>query len=272
MTKNNTILRTFLLAVAALCIFSAATVFGISFFEEWLGIIVGVVMMAAAIPLHIFGKKQKLLYFISYLFNTVGCGFSASAYYITSKINAELGELFAAALIAIIFLFACAAVYFFTSKEFKAVCIVFCILDSLVAAFAVGGWITEGDAFFSFLFFSCLVAFFYIFAMKTAAKEYETCEIMRTVSLHSFGIFVLITVIVLFILSEGDGFDGFDLGDLGSGKSKKKNNATAKALSLGALEVADDVLGSAGLSDYANAKEDENDEEKFRKENPKYFE
>ena len=272
MTKNNTILRTFLMAVTALCVFAAATVFGISVFEEWIGIIIGVIMMVAAIPLHRFGKKQNLLYFLSFLFNSVGCGFSASAYYITQKINAELGELFAAALIAIILLFACAAVLFFTSKMFTEVSVVFLILDSLVAAFAVAGWVTEGDAFFSFLFFSCLVAFFYIFAMKKAAKEYETCEIMRTISFHSFGIFILVTVIVILILSEGDGLDGFDLGDTGSGKSKKKNKSTANALALGALEVADDALGSVGLSDYASAKEDENDEEKFRKENPKYFE
>ena len=82
MTKNGTILRTFLFAVAALCVFSAATVFGISIFEEWLGIIVGIPLMIAAIPLHRFGKKQKLFYFLSYLLNSVACGFSASAYYI----------------------------------------------------------------------------------------------------------------------------------------------------------------------------------------------
>ena len=271
MTKNNTVLRTFLFAVAALCVFASATVFGISVFEEWLGIIVGVIMMVAAIPLHRFGKKQNLLYFLSFLFNSAGCGFSASAYYITQKINAELGELFASALIAIVFLFACAAVYFFTSKEFTAVCVAFCILNSLIAAFAVGSWITEGNAFFSFLFFSCLVAFFYIFAMQTAAKEYETCEIMRTISLHSFGIFILVTVIVILIISEGDGLDGLDLGDIGNRKSKKKNNATAKALALGALELADDALTATGLSDYTSNKE-ENNEEKFRKENPENFE
>ena len=272
MTKNNTILRTFLMAVTALCVFAAATVFGISVFKEWLGIIVGVIMMVAAIPLHRFGKKQNLLYFLSFLFNSAGCGFSASAYYITQKINAELGELFAAALIAIVFLFACAAVYFFTSKEFTAVCAAFCILDSLIAAFAIGFWVTEGNAFFSFLFFSCLVAFFYIFAMKKAAKEYETCEIMRTVSLHSFGIFVLITFIVLLILSEGDGLDGFDLGGTGSGNSKKKNKSTENALALGALELADDALTATGLSDHTSKKEEENNEEIFKKENPEYFE
>ena len=156
MTKNGTILRTFLFAVAALCVFSAATVFGISVFEEWLGIIVGIPLMIAAIPLHRFGKKQKLFYFLSYLLNSVACGFSASAYYITAKINAELGELFAAALIAIILLLACAAVFFFTSKAFTVISVVFIIIDSLVAAFAVAGWVTEGDSFFSFLFFSCL--------------------------------------------------------------------------------------------------------------------
>ena len=271
MTKNNTVLRTFLMAVTALCVFAAATVFGISVFEEWLGIIVGVIMMVAAIPLHRFGKKQNLLYFLSFLFNSAGCGFSASAYYITQKINAELGELFAAALIAIVFLFIASVVYCFTTSAFKVACIMLCVLDVAIAAFAVYGWVTDGNAFFSFLFFSCLVAFFYIFAMQTAAKEYETCEIMRTISLHSFGIFILVTVIVILIISEGDGLDGLDLGDTGSGNSKKKNKATAKALALGALELADDALTATGLSDYASNKE-ENNEENFRKENPEYFE
>lgn len=272
MTKNGTILRTFLLAVSALCVFSAATVFGISVFEEWLGILVGIPLMIAAIPLHRFGKKQKLLYFLSYLFNSTACGFSASAYYITAKVNAELGELFAAALIVIVFLFIATVMYFFTTSVFKFACITLCTLDIALGAFAVYGWVTEGDAFFSFLFFSCIVAFFYIFAIQTAAKEYETCEILRTVSLHSFGIFILVTVIVILIISEGDGLDGFDLGDIGSGKSKKENKTTAKALALGALDIADDTLSAVGLSDYAKAKEAENEEEKFRNENPEFFE
>lgn len=270
MTKNNTILRAFLLSVAALCVFAAATVFGISVFEEWLGIIVGVIIMIAAIPLYRFGKKQKLLYFLSFLFNSVGCGFSASAYYITQKINAELGELFAAALIAMIFLFVANLIYCFTTAAFTSACIILCVLDTAIAIFAIYGWITEKDAFFSFLFFSTLVAFFYIFAMKKAAQEYETCEIMRTVSLHSFGIFILITFIVILIISEGDGLDSLDF-DFGNGK-KKKNKATANALALGALEVADDALSSAGLSDYASAKQDENQEENFKKDNPENFE
>ena len=81
--------------------------------------------------------------------------------------------------------------------------------------------------------------------MKKAAKEYETCEIMRTVSLHSFGIFVLITFIVILILSEGDGLD-FDFGDTGSGNSKN-------------------------LSDHTSKKEEENNEENFKKRKSRIF-
>lgn len=271
MLKNHIIFRAFLFSAAALGVFASSAAFGTSFFTEWLGILAGVLTMGAAIPCHLLGKKQKFLYFLSFLFNSVGCGFSASAYYTTEKINADLGELFAAALILAVFLFASSMLYCFTTEAFTAACVTLCVLDALIAAFAVYGWMTDGDAFFSFLFFSCLVAFFYIFAIQTAAKEYETCEIMRTISLHSFGIFILVTVIVILIISEGDGLDGLDLGDTGSGNSKKKNKATAKALALGALELADDALTATGLSDYASNKE-ENNEENFRKENPEYFE
>ena len=255
MEKKEKILSAFLFAASALCIFSAATLFGIAAFEEYVGIVIGVAMMLLAVFFHnltkIFcgvSKRSKAPYYISYFLNTVACGFSASSYYVTCKINAELGEIFAAVLIAVIFLFFCAVIFFFTSKKFTAVCVVFCMLDTLVAAFAVGGWASEGNAFFSFLFFSCVMAFFYIFAIRTAAKKYIRSPIVRTVSLHSFGIFILITFIVLVILSEGDGLDGLDGFDFGGNTDSKKKKSQ--------------------ISD-ANA---ENLEADFKRENPEYFE
>ena len=232
MTKNKTVLSAFVFAAAALCIFSAATLFGISAFEECVGIVIGVAMMIVALLCHNISKlfrsvprKSKLPYFISFLLNTVACGFSASAYYTVLEINAGVGELFAAALIAALLLAVCAAVYCFVSAH-TVLCIVFCLLDIALGAFAVYGWVTAENAFFSFLFFSCIVAFFYIFAIKTAAKKYMRAPLVQTVSLHSFGIFILITFVVLIVLSEGDALDGFDGSEFGSGGGKKKKVKT----------------------------------------------
>jgi hypothetical protein len=254
MKKSKNIITAFLFSAASLCIFAVATLWGISVFQEWEGIVIGATMMLAAVFFHNLPKifrniprKNTAPYLISYLLNTVACGFSASAYYITEKINADIGELFAAALITVIFLSVCVFLYRSTSQPFTAVTILLCVLDAALAAFAVYGWVTEGDAFFSFLLFSCVISFFYIFAIRTSAKEYRRCPLVRTVSLHSFGIFILVTFIVLLILSEGDGLDGFDLGNTGSGNSKNLSNHTSK-------------------------KEEENNEENFKKENPEYFE
>ena len=243
MLKNHIIFRAFLFSAAALGVFASSAAFGTSFFTEWLGILAGVLTMGAAIPCHLLGKKQKFLYFLSFLFNSVGCGFSASAYYTTEKINADLGELFAAALILAVFLFASSMLYCFTTEAFTAACVTLCVLDALIAAFAVYGWMTDGDAFFSFLFFSSLIALFYIFAMRKAAKEYDTCDIARTVSLHSFGIFILITVIVLALISEGEIFDGFDSSNFKDVKKKNKGKAiTGAVIAAEALDTAADIV------------------------------
>ena len=254
MTKNTAIMRAFLFALSALCIFAVSTVFGISIFEEWLGIIAGGLVMVAAIPLHVFGKKCRFLYIMSFLFNTAACGFSASAYYNISETNAELGEFLTAVFIAIVFLLFCTAVYCFTVTAFKTVCITLIIFNAVLAAFAVHGWISEGDAFFSFLFFSCIVTTFYIVAIKSAAIEYESGNIARTVSLHSFGIFILITIIVIAIISEGDSLDVLDSDMLSS--EKKNTNVN---------EISDAVLASEfidtsiKITDTPKSKDDNNE-------------
>ena len=251
--QKKNILYTFLFSAVALCIFSAATLFGTYIFSEWFGIIVGVAMVVAAIPLHNIAKNHKFLYFISYVLNTVGCGFSASAYYIVQKVPASLGEFFAATLPAMLPLLLYTAVFMLVGKGGKIVCSIFCALDLALAAFAVYAWVTKGGAFYSFLFFSSVVAFFYIIAIKSVSGDEEILtkkgSFVRTVSFSSFGIFIIVTLIVAAILSEGEILDGFDADIFGN--PKKKSKIAAATLAVEALDVAGDVI-----SDNTHKEED----------------
>ena len=242
--QNKNILYTFLLATLALFIFSASTFLGIAIFEEWFGIIVGVAMMVAAIPLHNIAKNFKFLYFVSYLLNTVGCGFSASAYYLEEGATADLGEFFASTLIPALLLLICAVVFVLVNKRNKRICTLFCVLDIALAALAVYYWITEGETFWSFLFFSAVMAFFYIIALRVVDNDEEFFgakgSFFRTVSFFSFGIFIIVTIIVAAVLSEGEIFDGFDT-DIFGNPNKKKNNIAASAAMAEAVVLADEM-------------------------------
>ena len=49
------------------------------------------ILMILAVPVHIFAKKHKLLYILSYALNTVGSGFAVSAYYLEKQLTTVLG-------------------------------------------------------------------------------------------------------------------------------------------------------------------------------------
>lgn len=280
MTRNKNIFYTFLFAAAASCIFTASTLLGISLFteDEYVGIVIGVALMLVALLFHNLAKLFRAIprsstapCFISYLLNTVGCGFVASSYYTAVKSQAELGELFAAALPAILLVLLCTCVFIFTKKYFATVLVTFCVLDAALAAFAVYGWITDDSPFFSFLLFSCVFSIFYVIALYDIARNEEKARrrsaLMRKISFHSFGIFIVITVIVLFVLSllDGDGFDLSDLGDIGDvgdGKKKKSKSAKGKAAvaSAAALEVLD--AGQHVIGDAVDAHREKNKKNK----------
>lgn len=224
--QNKNILYTFLLATLALFIFSASAFFGMAIFEEWFGIIAGVIMMIAAIPIHNIAKKQKFFYFVTYLLNTVGCGFSVSAYYLFEGTTADLGEFFASTLPLVLLLLICAVVFVLVNKRNKRICTLFCVLDVVLAAFAIYFWVTDGASFWSFLFYSAVMSFFYIIALKVVDNDEEFFgtkgSFFRTVSFFSFGIFIIVTIIVAAVLSEGEIFDGFDVDIFGNVKKNKK--------------------------------------------------
>ena len=257
MTQHNkNILYTFLFAAAAMFIFSFSAVLGADLFEEWFGIIFGAAFMIAAIPVHNIAKRHTFLYFVSYLLNTIGCGFSVSAYYAVSGDDYNIGDFTAAILPAIALLLICAVVFVIVDRRNKRICFIFCVLDVILAAFAVYNWVKEASAFWTFMFFATTVALFYIIALRVVDNDEEFFgtkgSFVRTVSFFSFGIFIIVTLIVVAILSEGEIFDGFDIDIFG--KDKKKQNIAAAAI---AAETASDV-GEA----ISNAKNKKDKDEK----------
>ena len=73
---------------------------------------------------------------------------------------------------------------------------------------------------YSFGFFTILLSLFYhcVFALTVNNDRL----VLRDISFGSFGAFVIISIVVLFILTEGEILEGFDIGG-GEGKKKVKH-------------------------------------------------
>ncbi len=213
----------FLSSLAAMGIFILSTLLATSVCAKWYGLIVGIALMIVAIPIHCQGKKSKLFYALSFLVNSVANGFSVSAYYISKSIALNVGDMLKACLLPVLILF---LVYFIVqifpkSKNVVSISVVVISCITLVALLVF--WIRQGEVLFSFGFFAVLLSIFTLCVMGVTANN--TRNVLRDISFGSFGAFVMISVVVLFILSEGEILEGFDVSGMDDGKKvKSKKN------------------------------------------------
>lgn len=211
----------FLFSLISLGLFILSTLFATAVCQKWHGLAIGIGLMLLAIPFHCIGKKFKWGYLLSFLANAIANGFSVSAYFITQNIPLDLYSLLLAIIPAAGILL---LVYFMLQtfhKTKKVTVTVACILNALLTIAFLVFWIMEGNIIFSFGFFSSLISFFYLCVFGITINHDER-SVLRDISFGSFGSFIILTVVVIFILSEGEILEGFDLS--GDSSDKKKNS------------------------------------------------
>lgn len=222
----------FIFAIMAYVLFAFSTIFAISICTEWYGLIVGAVLMVLAVPVHIFAKKHKPLYILSYALNTIGSGFVVSAYYLEKELNVIPESLFLPMLIpALVSLVTYLLIRLFPKIKKFVLAVSTIGTIAMLIAFAVL-WIKNGYDFYSFAFFNAVFTLFYVVVDAVTTGEYDRL-VIRDISFGSFGIFLVIALVVLFIISEGEILDGvfdgiFDIGTSVVDSSQPKNNKRHK--------------------------------------------
>lgn len=210
----------FLFSLIALGIFPFAA-YGMTLaFTNWYALICGVVLMVIAIPFHIWGKKTSACYIISFAFNTIGNGASAAAYYLEVGIAPDLLEVFFAVIPAAGILFLVYLMLQIFAKTKKFTLIFALIINAMLMIAAIVFWIIDGSIIFSFGFFGLIISLFYLCVFGITIDN-DKRGVMRDISFGSFGAFIIITVVVLTILSEGDILDGLDF-DIGGKKRRNR--------------------------------------------------
>ena len=223
-----------LFSVVALLVFTGCCYLGQDWFLKWHGIPTGGVLMLLAIPLHLLGEKSAISYVFSFLLNTAGMGFCASAYYTMTIAPSALEDLLPALVLPLaILLVTCILLVVCIEKKQPIVTIVIFLEIALIIA-SIVFWVDRGAEFYAFSLFSLVVASFYTVVYHFAIDEDEY-SILRDVSLGSYGAFLLVGVAALVAIAcvAGDGCDcdggdccdcdcsGCDCGS-GDGKTKAK--------------------------------------------------
>lgn len=211
----------FIFSAISLGVFILSTLISVNLFSKWYGIIASVILMVLAIPFHIAGRKFNVLYLIGFFINSIANGCSVSAYYVTKNISFTLYELLISALPALVILLLVYLSLQIYSKTKRFSISISIALISILMIITIIFWIKTNSVFFSFGFFSLLIALFYLGVFGISINHDERA-VIRDVSYGSFGSFVMLTVIVIVILSEGCVLDGLDIGGEGKPKNKSK--------------------------------------------------
>ena len=189
--------------------------------DGWESFLLNVLLMLAAIPCHILGKKVIALYWVSLIINAVGCGFGIAASYAALERAILLPELLFGLIPACLLLLLTAGIQGTVKTRGRLVngllygLNILLLIGAIYVLFAIHGNVGAYAAF-------CLtVTLFFLWIFGTAPGQ-PAVKILRNVSFGGFGIGFVIAFIAIFILSEGDALDGLDLGLLPDASVKKK--------------------------------------------------
>ena len=212
----------FVFSLGFMGFFVLSSLFSIQICQKWYGLAIGIVMMIIAIPFHYNGKKVLWGYLSSFTINSIASGFVVSAYYIKNQAALNIYELLIATIPAAAIIFLVYIMLQNFNKTKKVTITVAGIINAVLTITTIVFWIIHGNVVFSFGFFCSLIIFFYICVFGITINHDER-SVFRDISFGSFGSFIIISVVVIFILSEGEILDGLDFGG-GDGvkRSKKK--------------------------------------------------
>jgi len=190
------------------------------FVYEWLGILVGCIIILFAIIPHRLGKINSAAYILSVAMNGIGTGFAISAYYIVKEKPVSVsGLIFVSLIAAALYTLANLLIYLFRKKN--TFIMIFGIAVGLILISSVVLWIIRGGFLYSFGFFASLLLLFFL--SVTAITIWNPARVaLRDLSFGAFGSFVVAALVVVAILSEGDIVDGVDIADA-TKKGKKKS-------------------------------------------------
>lgn len=177
--------------------------------KPWPGIIAGGVLMVAAIPLCINGKRHKVFYYATCILNAVASGlFTASYFTFVNKTPDFVDMLPPVTIVTALMLLRCVVLLF--DKAGIVINFVLLALNFAGGIAAIVLWIIHGGIFFPMLLFLLIPEFVQGAALLISVDESEPISDVKIVSVASFSYAFVIGLIAVFILSEGEILDGFD--------------------------------------------------------------
>lgn len=184
------------------------------------GLIIGGSLFIVSIPLHIYGNKISSLYYLSFLLNIIGIGFTITCYYVFKSYPLELIDFLTATGLSLLMLIGfglISATHFYRRHPILYTSLI--ILVSFIVSLSL--WVSV-EGFSGLTFYDLNVVYFLMFGMIAQSEHMR--HLTKEMSVASFGAFILVSIIVLIIITEGEAIQSIDL-DFSSGYSSRNKKA-----------------------------------------------
>ncbi|RJP57561.1 MAG: hypothetical protein C4543_09695 [Ignavibacteriales bacterium] len=188
--------------------------------NQWLGLIIGVGFMIVGIIIYQFGKRHGLFYLLSFISNMMGVGLSITAYYVFKEYSLAFEDFMFAIIVSLLMLSGFLALTFMerVKKHIKWMTAIIIIVSLIVSLIL---WLSV-DEFSGLSFYYLNIIYFFMVGMISVTDSLK--DLSKEMAWVSLGAFLLISIIVLIVLSEGEALSGMDGIDITpSGKKKKAN-------------------------------------------------
>lgn len=207
-------------ALLGLLIISFSIFFGFEYLvghNQWIGLVLGIAMMIVGILIYQLGKKRTLFYWIAFIFNMIGIGLSITSYYVLKAYELGFVDFITAILVSVSLLAIFGLLTMISAirkhqKIYISIIIVISFITSLIL------WLSV-DSLSGLSFYYLNVIYFFMVGMISATDSFK--DLSKEMAWVSFGAFILVSIIVLIILTEGEALSGFDMPSVGSGKPKR---------------------------------------------------
>lgn len=215
---NNKLKTILLFSVFTAAMFGGAAV-GSSFIPWYYGLIIGA---ASFVPFGVLAyvfRNKPFVCVAALAVNGFFSGLAASTYYVIGKPDFDL--VFSLVITgAAIILFAVIAIISNSVAAFEHPVIFSVIVCAPLLISGIVFWIVFDSAVFSYYMFMAVAVSCFLFALISGNESDSDVYINAWIS--SFAAFVLVAIIVLIVISEGEALEGLDFAPGGGKKPKKK--------------------------------------------------
>jgi hypothetical protein len=208
-------------AFIGLLIISYSVDFGFEYlvsYDKSIGLVIGIALMIVGILIYQLGKFNQIFYYMSFIINMIAIGLSITTYYVLKAYSLAMQDFYVAILIsiAILILFSLLSRIQLIKRHHKFFLTVFIILSFMISLTL---WLSS-DNFTGLSFYFLNVMYFFMIGIVSSPESFK--EIAKEMAWISFGAFILISIIVLIIISEGEALSGLDGFDLSEPRKKRK--------------------------------------------------